>query len=159
MTRFEYRLGRTGHVPSGKPLADSMTIREAVESDAEQLASLMLDAYIGTIDYEGENLDDARHEIRRYLDGEAYLTASRVIESDSVIQAALLLGPMTDVPVVGYVMTRAAMKSQGLGSVLLDECAAAIWAAGHDELRAFITSGNVPSERIFTRAGFAVVAD
>ena len=37
------------------------------EADTEALAGLMLDAYVGTIDYEGENLEDARAEIEEYL--------------------------------------------------------------------------------------------
>ncbi|HSF87654.1 MAG TPA: GNAT family N-acetyltransferase [Acidimicrobiia bacterium] len=65
------------------------------------------------------------------------------------------MGPR--VPFVGYVMTRADAKNRGVATALLDIAVAAAWEAGHDEIRAWITEGNIPSERMFTRAGFEIV--
>jgi RimJ/RimL family protein N-acetyltransferase len=119
----------------------------------------MLDAYLGTIDYEGEDIDDAGGEVDRYLTAGAYLPASRVVELDGVIQSAVLLSRIAGIPIVGYVMTRAAFKNRGLASALVDEAASATWNDGHNHLRAFITAGNTPSEKLFVRAGFRVVGE
>lgn len=159
MPRFEYLVTKEVFRPSGISLPDEVTIRIPHATDAEQLASLMIDAYVGTIDYEGEDLDDARGEVGRYLEGEAYLEASRVLEVGGVIQAGALLSRLAGAPMVGYVMTRAAMKNRGLATILLDQVAAAVWDDGHGDLRAFITAGNTASERIFTRAGFEIIAE
>lgn len=154
MTKREYLVRRDGYRPSGRELPKGLELRMPVASDREQLASLLVDAYAGTIDYEGESLDDARGEMDGYLTGEADLETSRVAVSDSEIVAAVLMSRIAGIPMVGYVMTRTRMKNQGLASALVDHAVAASWAAGDDALRAFITDGNHPSERVFTRAGF-----
>lgn len=159
MPKLEYLVTRDQYRSSGRELPEAMLLRVPSLDDRDQLASLMLDAYIGTIDYEGEDLDDAGGEVDRYLAAEAYLAASRVVERDGVIQSGVLLGMIAGLPMVGYVMTRAAVKNTGLASVLVDAAAAATWDHGHRDLRAFITAGNTPSERLFMRAGFQVVAE
>jgi RimJ/RimL family protein N-acetyltransferase len=160
MTKREYLVTRPAFIPSGRMLPDCVTVRALAAEDTEQLASLMLDAYTGTIDYEGEDLDDARDEVDRYLHNEAYLGASVVAERNGELQAAALLGKLAGgAPMVGYIMTRAAVKNRGLAGVLLDRAAASVWADGYDDLRAFITTGNLPSETVFTRAGFEVIAE
>ncbi|MGA7272847.1 MAG: hypothetical protein WB239_17380, partial [Acidimicrobiia bacterium] len=44
------------------------SIRPVTHDDLDGLATLMLDAYVGRIDYEDENLDDAIDEVRSYLE-------------------------------------------------------------------------------------------
>ncbi len=117
-----------------------------------------MDAYLGTIDYEGETPEQAVEEVGGYLDTEAYLEVSRVAVYDGVIQSAVMMSRIAGVPLVGFVMTRAAAKGQGLGSALLDVATAAVWATGAEEMRAFITEGNLPSEAIFVKAGYEVIA-
>lgn len=118
----------------------------------------MMDAYVGTIDYEGETPEQAVEEVAGYLESEAYLEVSRLAISDGVIQCAALMSRLAGVPLVGFVMTRAAMKGRGLASALLDIATDAVWATGADEIRAFITEGNMPSEAIFTKAGYERIA-
>src|SRR5215217_8087161 len=45
-------------------------IRPATTSDASSLAELMIDAYRGTIDYDGETFDDALAEVNAFFAGE-----------------------------------------------------------------------------------------
>ena len=122
-----------------------------------ELATLMMDAYVGTIDYDGETYAEAVEEVNGIFEHEALLNESRVAERDGVIHSAVLVSLVEGGAFIGYAMTRAGDKSKGLASALLDLSAEAIWAAGYDRIRAFITEGNLPSERIFTRAGFEVV--
>jgi RimJ/RimL family protein N-acetyltransferase len=122
------------------------------------LASLTMDAYVGTIDYNGETEEQAVEEVDGYFTMEAYLDGSVVALFDEVIQSAVLVSWVLGVPLVEYAMTRVAAKGQGLASALLDISIAAVWDSGAEELRAFITKGNTPSEKVFERAGFKVIA-
>jgi RimJ/RimL family protein N-acetyltransferase len=117
----------------------------------------MIDSYGGTIDYEGETYEQAVDEVDGYFVAEAILEVSRVALNEGVIQSAVLVSSVAGAPIVGYAMTRANMKNQGLATALVDLAAEAVWATGRDELRAFITEGNLPSETIFKRAGFRVI--
>lgn len=158
MTRHEYHVSASLFVPSGHALEGGFESRIPVAQDREALADLMMDAYVGTVDYEGESVDQALEEVDRYLSAEAYLEVSRLAVGDGVIGSAVLMSRLAGEPLVGYVMTRAALKGQGLASALLDEATAAVWATGADGLRAFITAGNGPSESIFLKAGYRVIA-
>lgn len=158
MTKLEYVVSRVGFRPSGCTLPQGFVMRPPEVRDREHLAVLMLDSYQGTIDHGGEDLGDVLAEIDRYLAGEAYPAASRVAERGGVLHSALLMSLIAGLPVVGYVMTRAADKGRGFARALLDAAAAAAWEDGHDQLWAFITEGNRPSESIFVAAGFETIA-
>jgi RimJ/RimL family protein N-acetyltransferase len=157
MIRHEYRLTPENYRSSGRSLPDGFTVRRPTAEDRLELASLMMDAYIGTIDYAGENEDQAAEEVDGYLVDEALLDMSVVAILDDAVQSAVLLSRILGLPLVGYAMTRATLKGQGLASALLDMSVSAVWDSGAEELRAFITAGNVPSEKIFERAGFKVI--
>lgn len=158
MTRREYRVTPVGFQLSGRSLPSSYEVRPVTVDDRLALADLMMDAYGGTIDYDGETPEQAVEEIDGYLKTEAYLEVSRAAVSGGVIQVAVLMSRIASAPLVGYVMTRAAVKGQGLASALLDIATEAVWANGASEISAFITEGNLPSEAIFRKAGYAVIA-
>ncbi len=131
--------------------------------DLEAVAMLMLDAYRGTIDSEGEDLDGARAEVRSFLETSGVGTA-RLAESflardaDGLVAACLVAGwPSRGCPIVSYVITRPDAKGTGLGGAVLGAAVEALAAAGESEVRAIITEGNVPSERLFARLGFVRV--
>ena len=157
MIRHEYRLTPDIYRPSGRSLAPGVVVRRPTVEDRPELASLMMDAYVGTIDYEGETEEQAVEEVAGHFATEAYAEASVVAVIDGTIQSAVLVGRALGVPLVGYAMTRAKVKGLGLASALLDMSIASAWEAGDEELRAFITQGNHPSERIFLRVGFEVI--
>lgn len=158
MVRHEYLVTRETYAPSGRTLTAPLELRQPAASDRKELATLMMDAYVGTIDYEGETYDQAVEEVDGYLAGEAFLEVSQVALNQGEIQSAVLMSYLAGVPLVGYVMTRADVKNQGVASTLLDLATEAVWATGRTEVRAFITEGNVPSETIFKRAGFRVIS-
>ena len=122
------------------------------------LADLMLDAYVGTIDYEGETAEQALEEVDGFLAESAYLEVSQLAVHDEIVQSAAMMAWFDDRPLVAFVMTRAAAKGTGLATVLLDHVVNRVWQSGATEIRAFITEGNLPSEVLFKRAGFEVFA-
>lgn len=144
--------------PSHRSIGVDLVVRMPTVDDRVELASVMMDAYVGTIDYGGQTAVQALEDIDGYLTTEAFLDASYVAGAGSTIEAAVLTSRIVGVPMIGYVMTRAASRNQGLASALLDKAAATVWEAGYRELRAFITEGNTASETVFARAGFEVIA-
>lgn len=157
MIRHEYLVERETYVTSGEVLPTDVQVRAPVDADRAELAELMMDAYVGTIDYHGETLDQAVEEVDGAFSSGALLDLSRVAVEDGTIVSAVLVNLVEHDPFIGYAMTRAAFKGRGYASALLDECATAIWDAGHNRIRAWITSGNTPSEKVFLGAGFEVV--
>lgn len=113
----------------------------------------MLDSYIGTIDYDGEGIEEAQVEVVDYLGGRPNLDGSWVIEDSYLLLAAVLVSDLDERPLVGYVMTRAAAKGHGVAATLLEKCLQSLGDQGWETVDAFITSGNTASERLFTRAG------
>ncbi|GAB4212638.1 MAG: hypothetical protein OHK0022_48690 [Roseiflexaceae bacterium] len=156
--RHEYRLLLT-EVQQPKVAVLPGLLRNPTPADAEQLAALMLDAYQGTIDYDGETLDDARGEVRSFFEQETtppLLACSWVAQAgDELVAASLaVFWAQRDCPLIAYVMARAAHKGRGIARGLVGRSLGSLRAAGYTEVRAVITQGNLPSERLFARLGF-----
>jgi lactoylglutathione lyase len=153
VSRLEYRLAladREPHAVGAAPDARSPTT-----ADREPLARLMLDAYRGTIDDEGESIDDAREEVDGWLASAPNLDSSRVVEaSDGTLASAVLVSRLGELPIIAYAMTAPPHRSRGLASSLLSEVVSSLASKDERAVVAFITDGNLPSERVFTRAGF-----
>ncbi|MGH3079165.1 MAG: GNAT family N-acetyltransferase [Gaiellaceae bacterium] len=153
MRRHEYVRALDDLVASAP---DDPAVRHPTPDDAESLAELMLDAYLHTIDYEGETIVEAREEVGRYVAGTPLLECSWLrLDGDAAV-SALLVSHWADrgCPIVSYVMTASAWKGKGLASDLLARTLASLGATGLEEVRAVITEGNAPSEAVFARAGF-----
>jgi GNAT superfamily N-acetyltransferase len=134
-----------------------VTIRQPEPADRKTLAALMLDTYRGTIDDDGETLDDARSEIDGYLAGAAGAPALdcsfMALVGPEPVSACLVSMPATG-PLIAYEMTAARWKGRGLASSLLALALSALAQAGQREARLWVTVGNTPAERIYRRFGF-----
>jgi RimJ/RimL family protein N-acetyltransferase len=163
--RFEYFLDLSDFDPcSPSATLPDLQLRAAQLTDTQVLAELMLDAYRGTIDYDDETLDDAVSEVQAYLAGERggqpLLSVSRLAFEGSVLVGACLAGDWHErhCPMIAYVMTRAEWKNLGVGQQVLCAVLRALCEQGHRKVRAVITEGNAPSERLFGRLGFQRVS-
>jgi lactoylglutathione lyase len=153
VSRHEYRLGLSGREPHA--VAAVPDARMPTPADREALARLMLEAYRGTIDDEGESLDEAREEVDAWLASAPLLDGSRVLGTrDGALISAVLVSRLGDLPIIAYAMTAPPHTARGLASALLSDVVASLAAQGERAVVAFITEGNLPSERVFTRAGF-----
>ncbi|MDB5860275.1 MAG: hypothetical protein JWQ76_3964 [Ramlibacter sp.] len=159
--RHEYVLALPAAGPwAPPPLPAGLVARAITVTDVQLLAGLMLAAYRGTIDYEGEEMAEAVAEVEGYFsgaDGNAPLPQHSVaLVRDDVIESACMVKHWLrrDCPLVAYVMSTADRKRQGLAAFVLGRTIAQLRRAGYSELRAVITEGNVASERLFQRAGF-----
>lgn len=137
--------------------------RPVTEADKDALAALMLEAYRGTIDDDGETLEDALVVVQQHFageDGPALNSCSFVIEQDGQAVAAVLvmLWEKTGYPLVSFLMTHPTVKNQGMGRYLLQTCINALLAQGYSDLALFVTQGNLPAQHLYERIGFQIMA-
>lgn len=158
MSRFEYRLELERFQPVVS-LPEGVSWRNPSDADVHPLAELMLDAYLDTIDYDGETLEDALNEVRSYfsnLSDEMGLEASRLVFMGEDLASACLVSFWEDrhAPLIAYVMTAARWKGRHLATGAVTLSLKSLADAGYSEVRAVITGGNLPSERVFSLLGF-----
>ena len=162
--RYEYRRELAGLGAPGAAGGLAGQLRQPTPADAELLAQLMFDAYRGTIDDGGETIENARDETTSYLASVVnppLLGCSWLVAQPGQLVAACLacLWSRRATPLVAYVIVRASHKRQALGQLVLAQSLASLRQAGYAEARAVITSGNIPSERLFARLGFARITE
>lgn len=137
--------------------------RSPTAEDLDELAALMLDAYRGTVDADGdETLEVARDEVRGYFEGRSgapHLEHSRVAVDDGRIVSAVLVSEFEGTPLIAYVLTAADQKGRGLAGALTRLAMRSLADAGRDRVHLWVTAGNAPAERIYERLGFTEVED
>ena len=156
MTRRRLVADLSGIEPVAMPMP--MPVRLPAPDDLESLAALMLDAYHGTVDADGnETLEMARDEVSSFLAGQSgkpLLEHSRVAVEGRAIVSAVLISLFEDLPLVAYTYTGAAHKGRGLAENMLRLAMASLWSAGYERAHLWVTTGNQPAERIYARVGF-----
>lgn len=150
-----------------EPIADVRPIslahsEAALERERRLLAELLIAAYAGTLDDEGETPEQALAEIDRTLAG-AYgpflAPCSFVVERESELLAASLITHWQATPLLAFVMVAPDAQRQGLAEQVLRCSMAALWGQGESTLTLFVTDGNTPAQRLYARLGFRPVAD
>ena len=150
-TKIRYEIDLATALPG--QAREDVTIRSLDPSDRDGLAHLMLDAYLGTIDYEGETLAEAIGEVDSWLEGTPMLDHSFGVVTDGQLVSAVLVSTIDHVPLIGYVMTDAEHKASGLGGAVTRSGLASLKSSGYSHVVLYITKGNTPSERLFAGLG------
>lgn len=158
--RFEYVLELNEFVlPVAPNPGMEATWRHPTPADKQILAELMLASYYGTIDYDGETIEDALKEVESYYSGssnQSWLRYSWLAFVENELAGACLVGfwQERDVPLIAYMMTAPRWKGRHLATTALLRSLQDLAGKKYPEVRAVITEGNEPSEKIFTRIGF-----
>ncbi|MFN8360723.1 MAG: GNAT family N-acetyltransferase [Candidatus Kapaibacterium sp.] len=126
--------------------------------DYEEVGRTFLDAYRGTIDYEGEELTDAIQEVHRVCTG-AYGAlihpASGVIMVEHRIAAAVFVTEQPDgTAFIPYLVTAKEWKGQGFASELLRHALFHLANAGYKRVELYVTRGNLIAEHLYAKLGF-----
>lgn len=129
------------------------SFRNVTVDDLEPLAHLMLEAYRGTIDYDDEDLDDARAEVRSFFDQEPMLDHSHVAVLDGTVASAVLVSVYEGSPFISYVMTLPEHKQQGWARRVVSSSLDGLAREGHESVTFYITDGNGASEALFRSLG------
>lgn len=134
--------------------SDVSPVRSITTDDLDGLASLMLDAYIGTIDYEDEDLSDAVDEVRSFFEsGHPLLENSYLVEKEGRIASAVLVSLSEGTPFIGYVMTLPDYKNNGMARLVTTASMGSLADRGYEKVALYITDGNRPSEALFLSLG------
>ena len=149
-TRSEYRLSPVAVAP---PSAERVT-RPVRNTDRDVLATLMLDAYRGTIDDEGEDVDDALAAVDEYMARMRHEHSFVVTEDDRVVAMAFVT-VHDGVHYVDPIVVAADRKRTGLGRDAVRMLLESLATAGVTDVGATITDGNTASESLFLGLGFA----
>ena len=128
-------------------------IRPVVSSDAEALAELMLEAYRGTIDYEGEEIEGAREAIADFFSDAPLLGASMIASVDGAAASAVLVISLDAGPFISFVVTHPVHKRTGLAAQVVTAACQRLVDSGENKVSFAITDGNVASETLFGRLG------
>ena len=127
--------------------------------DAADIAALMLDAYRGTIDDEGETAEETLAEVNAMLDGKYgpwLADASFVVELDGRLVAACVITLWSDIPLVAQLFSHPDYTNRGLGKFLLTRSINALYDQGYEELVLYVTDGNTSAEHVYTTLGFTL---
>ena len=153
-TRHHYRIELVDQTP-----ADDADVRVLGPADCDALAPLMLAAYAGTTDDEGESLDEAVAEIDGWLENGGRLDRSYGYEVDGRLRSAALVSVVPKGAVLAYVITHPDDKQHGYGRRVVQAALGHLHGDGHLDVHLWITEGNVPSERLFAGLGAERVDD
>jgi GNAT superfamily N-acetyltransferase len=161
-TEVRQRIRMRWEIARRKPVGDWVP-RAVTEADVPALGRLMLDSYRGTVDYEGEELEDAVAEIGKTLGGgygRLLADCSPCIEFDGGIASACLVTLIEDkdLPFLAFSMTRPESQGRGMAGFLIQTAGNRLLDRGYKELVLVVTKDNERAVRLYERAGFAEVA-
>ena len=130
-------------------------------SDADALATLMLQAYRGTIDDEGETPEETLGAVQQLFEGGfgALLWAvSEVIDDFDAagprLISATLVTLWEDRPLLAFTITAPDQQRQGLARAGMQRVMNRLRAGDESELRLVVTRGNVAAEALYASLGF-----
>jgi ribosomal protein S18 acetylase RimI-like enzyme len=125
--------------------------------EREPLAHLMLAAYRGGADDEGETIAEALQEVDSVLvsaDRPFMPAASFVIEIDATLASASLVSLFRGAPLITHIMTHSRYKRRGLGVSVLLSSANALREQGWRSLSLYVTDSNEPALALYRKLGF-----
>ena len=132
--------------------------RPGDEADVQAIGQLYYDAYLNTIDHDGETLDEALAEAKRTL-GDQYghflADCSFVLEgTDGPAAATLVTEESDDTALLAEVMICPGYRGQGYARPLIQAAMNACLERGFTDMVLMVTLGNVPAEGLYRRMGF-----
>lgn len=159
--RHQYFLDLAGFDPRhSEAAAPGLDLSAPQAPDTDALAELMLEAYRGTIDYEGETMVESIAEVQGWWDaaraGPPLADVSRLAFAGPRLVSACLVSDFQErqFPLIAYVMTHPEWKRRGAAKLVLGAVLEALQMEGYCEIRTVITEGNTASERLFDGMGF-----
>lgn len=134
-------------------------LRAPTAADAGALARLMLAAYAGGVDDEGEDEAAALAEVHKTFGGDygAFDAASSklVARADELLHATWITR-WQGRPFVAFAMTAPAAQRRGLARASLIAAMQDLREQGETELRLVVTLANLPARSLYESLGFVV---
>src|SRR5262245_31298303 len=155
-TRYVMQLDLRSRLPQ-----PAHTARNPRLTEHEPLARLMLAAYRGGADDEGETIAEALQEVDNVLasaDRPFIHEASFVIEVDAALASASLVSLFRGAPLITHIMTHPNYKRRGLGGSALLSSANALRERGWSSLSLYVTDSNAPALALYRKLGFQMTS-
>jgi GNAT superfamily N-acetyltransferase len=134
--------------------------RRVRPGDEQGLAGLMLAAYRGTADDEGEDLQDALEEVQHTLSGkygDFLWEHSFLMDEGGEVLSASLVTSFEGAPLLAFSMTHPSRKRSGLAGALILMSARSLRDVGYQRLVLFVSEANLPARKLYEKLGFRVV--
>ena len=131
--------------------------RRPLPTDECELAELMMAAYQGTVDDEGENVEQALDEIRKTFSGEYgpfRPECSRVVQREARIVSATLVTGWQGRPFVAFAMTAPNWKRKGIARASMVNTMQDLIERGETLLSLVVTVRNEPAYALYQTLGF-----
>jgi uncharacterized protein (DUF924 family)/RimJ/RimL family protein N-acetyltransferase len=138
-------------------VAEDARPRGPQPEDGDALAALMLEAYRGTLDDDGETPEETRAAVQQLFDGvfgPLLWAVSEVVEDGGRLVAATLITIWEDRPFVAFTVTAPSHQRQGLARAGLQRAMNRLRAGDETELQLVVTQGNTQAERLYASLGF-----
>jgi GNAT superfamily N-acetyltransferase len=135
-------------------------LRQITFSDVASLARLMLAAYRGTADDEGETLAEATVEVEGTLEGKygPFLSdCSFLVDHEGGIVGASIATLWEQHPLLAYTIVHPDFQRRGVGTYLIAATGIALLASGYSSLDLFVSEENEPAVALYRKLGFRVV--
>jgi len=128
-----------------------------LESKTEEIGEAFLDAFLGTIDYEGEGIEEAVAEVKDLFAG-AYgkllpEVSGCLLQGGSVV-SALFAAENGKGVFIPYVVTVKRNSGQGYATRLINRAILQAKKGGYGFIDLYVTKGNDKAERLYRRLGF-----
>lgn len=139
------------------PLLAGFECKSIEESDAESLGRLMDISYQGTIDHEGETLEQCVQEMKDTIQGKYgpfIQEASFSVTYNGQPVSAILMTEWKGKPLVAYTMTDKGFLGKGLAKYLLGRAISTLENSKWTEVFLVVTEGNTPAEKLYEKVGF-----
>ncbi|MEE2907998.1 MAG: GNAT family N-acetyltransferase [Planctomycetota bacterium] len=155
-SRMRMRLDLTHQAVDSTP-----SMRPPCPDDVESLAELMLAAYAGGSDVDGdETIEDARGEIQKTFDGRygAFMPElSSLVMDERRIVAATLITFFDEHPLVSFTMTHPDWKRRGLGRATICRSINLLLESNWQTLDLVVTRENDPAVNLYKKMGFCEI--
>jgi GNAT superfamily N-acetyltransferase len=132
-------------------------VRHPAPGDAETFGALLLNAYHGTVDYEGEDLAASIVSAGEFLDGIYFppiWEASFAAMKDGRMSSISFVADFEGIPLLVITATEKTAKRTGLASQLIEHSLDALHRHGRPALRLWVTCANTPAVAAYEKLGF-----
>ncbi|MBK6472845.1 MAG: GNAT family N-acetyltransferase [Betaproteobacteria bacterium] len=140
-----------------RPVAADPAARAPTSGDADALGALLLEAYRGTVDDDGETLVEACRLARALfagLSGVPMWAVSEVTEREGRLVSATIVTLWQDTPLVAQLVTAPDWQRRGLARAGLQRAMNRMAAGDEAVVRLVVTQGNAPAEALYESLGF-----